>query len=268
MIASLINAPSTRPVVHKFEDGFVERSVAIVVRNRTAYVEYSIGFNESTLRDILASWNQADANIAQTSGTGQPHRRSDFKDSTHVLPSANKDRQTAGESSDSQAPDRENTMNLESAPADSSEPVKPDVELRKADQSGPVHTIAPDILSKLKRQAPAEITNGLEINCNGNPVDVVSAQEGPVPRHPFVMTVTFQFELPEGETCDLVFDDSNFPEQDGAVRYALKAAGDSLLLRSNVAPIIVRAERVELKSLPMPQRKRQTSINARLGFAK
>jgi hypothetical protein len=39
--------------------------------------------------------------------------------------------------------------------------------------------------------------------------------------------------------------DELFPRQSGAVRYSLRARGSTILLRSNVAPVIVRAERFE-----------------------
>ena len=84
------------------------------------------------------------------------------------------------------------------------------------------------------------------------------------PRHPFNLLVKFQFKIPPAETTELRIIDETFNQQHGAVRYALKALGSTILLKSNVAPIVVRAKRVETKDLSPKELAEQTTILVRL----
>ncbi len=45
---------------HEFEDGFVERSVAVVVRDNVARLEYSIGLNPNTRQQLIKFWQSTD----------------------------------------------------------------------------------------------------------------------------------------------------------------------------------------------------------------
>jgi len=63
---------------HEFEDGFVERSVAVVVRDNVARLEYSIGLNPRTRRQLIKFWKSTDglkgeikSSLAKDSGSVQ-----------------------------------------------------------------------------------------------------------------------------------------------------------------------------------------------------
>ena len=45
---------------HEFEDGFVERSVAVVVRENVARLNYSIGLNPRTRQRLIEFWQSSD----------------------------------------------------------------------------------------------------------------------------------------------------------------------------------------------------------------
>ncbi len=57
----------TKVNAHELENGFVERSVAVVVRPGEAIIQYSIGANETTRQQLARSWSQ-DAAARETSG--------------------------------------------------------------------------------------------------------------------------------------------------------------------------------------------------------
>ncbi len=239
------------PAVHKFEDGFVERSMAIVVRDRSAHVEYSIGLNESTVREVLVKWEPG-ANPSNSASSGVNNRpltepltvapveliaTSNGLESTGSLKDASTGKSTSFQQSESKNPN-----------------------------DG--HSISPDLLAKFKELAPDSIGKAIDIHCNGKKIEAFAIKEGPPPRHPFTMTIELEFKLPDSEICDLKINDHNFADQKGAARFSLKAAGRSMLIRSDVAPILVRAERIELSELiSEAERNSLTSINARLGIA-
>lgn len=260
------------PKVHKFEDGFVERSVAIVVRDKTAYVEYSIGLNETTVRDLLTQWEQASAPTAEQSKSAgsqeQPRSETEALRDQHksipIDPANTSSGSATGQTKESsttkvaqELTQRQSDTRRKSTPESRSE----------ADDSTEGHSIEPLLLANFKKVATDQVARGLKIKCNGKPLTVTSIAAGPPPRHPFIMTIQFKVQLPDSEICELKINDENFGKQHGAVRYALKAAGRAMLLKSDVAPILVRAERIELSKTPITQRASLTSINARLGFA-
>jgi len=86
----------------------------------------------------------------------------------------------------------------------------------------------------------------------------------PAPRHPFNLVVRFEFELPPTKSVQLDIADTNFLRQTGAVRYAIKAVGSTMLVKSNAAPIIIRAKRVELVGLSRKETVSATSISAKI----
>ena len=57
IIAALIACSCvTGAIAHEFKDGFVERTMAVVVRDQTAIVEYSVGMNAETMRQVVDRW--------------------------------------------------------------------------------------------------------------------------------------------------------------------------------------------------------------------
>ena len=53
---------------HEFEDGFVERSVAVVIRDNVAHVVYSIGLNPTTKDQLIEFWTSRGPDWSTTTG--------------------------------------------------------------------------------------------------------------------------------------------------------------------------------------------------------
>lgn len=53
-------------VAHEFEDGHVERSVAVVIRGNTGQIEYSIGLNPQTRQQLIRFWSDSALKNAPT----------------------------------------------------------------------------------------------------------------------------------------------------------------------------------------------------------
>lgn len=45
---------------HRFEDDFVERTLAVIVRGNKAEITYSLGLNKKTTEKILKKWSKLD----------------------------------------------------------------------------------------------------------------------------------------------------------------------------------------------------------------
>ncbi len=213
------------PSPHKFENGFVERTMSVIVRSDTAYVEYSVGLNEPTLIDVLSEWkaeSNPEATSAPQSGKARPTSRNQSQSTSSESIEIAKSDQPTQSDSDSGTP--ESAVDL------------PGETLNQSDDSAS-HTIDDNMLEEFRKLSLAEIPRRLAITLDGQPVVVNSVSEGVAPRHPYTLSIKFQFKIPETKSSDLHIADSNFSQQTGAVRYALKASGDAMLLRSNVAPV-------------------------------
>ncbi len=249
-------AGSARPAIaHVLEDGYIERTVEVVIRDDTAYVEYSVGLNENTMTQLTSSWDEL-----KTKPTAP--KPSDDKEDEKANPTDSEPAKTTKTKTKTDE-DKEpaDSKPVDSSPADSN----------STDSSSEKATVFDKVLlAKFNKLAPAKVTAGLNITCDDKPVKIESVTLDPAPRHPFDVKVKFQFKIPKSdkESIELKLEDSNFTKQTGAVRYALKARGIAMLLQSNVAPIIVRAERIELAELTEEQRKTQTSILARIALMK
>ena len=255
-------ASSARPAIaHVLKDGYIERTVEVVIRDDTAYVEYSVGLNENTMAQLTSSWDELKTQPTESKPSGgNEDEKANPKESEPVETTKTK---TDKKPSDSKP--------VDSNPDDSSPTDSSSTDSSSTDSSSEKATVFDKaLLAKFNKSAPAKVTEGLKITCDDKPVKIESVALDPAPRHPFDVKVKFQFKIPKSdkESIELKLEDSNFTKQTGAVRYALKAKGIAMLVQSNVAPIIVRAERVELGELTEEQRKTQTSILARIAFMK
>ncbi len=237
---------------HVYPDGFVERSLAIVIRDGRAYGEYSIGLNETTAGQVL---EQARENMAKKT-QGQTV---DDANSTAAIPALN------------------------SPPA--SEPsATSDVAKQPADQQSDAssgegeHLTDPDVIQQFAQTQAGWFKPALSVKLDQASVALENVEIEPAPRHPFSIIVKFEFDLSsdqqsqaqengrkQGISLEVV--DQLFPEQDGAIRYALKTRGRAMLLRSNVAPILVRAQRHELSGWESEKRNKMSRIDARLAIS-
>jgi hypothetical protein len=221
IVLLLILPGSTALAPHKFEDGFVERTMAVIIRDDTAYVEYSVGLNETTLTQIVEEWESREGSADENSS-----------DAGLTKPAPN------------------GTIDSPK----SSESVKD------------IHAIDAELLAKFRMLAVKKIPKNLAISYDGNPIELEAAVDGPPPRHPFTMTIKFKFKLPQSQKSELTIADNNFKNQIGAVRYSLKATGKSMIFQSNVAPILVRSERVMLGKQTNPDKDAQAAIDAELSI--
>ena len=266
-LACLLVAISPSPIAHKFEDGFVERTMAIVLRGRTAQVEYRVGLNDTTIRQILEKWDTLPADSTNkdiSPPTKDPNQVQDASVKPSFPVESEKKLDPVVRSAPPDATEQNGSSSPEQPPDKKTESNDPPASNSAQDSNATDHVIDAVLFEKFEQAAPKAIANGLNIRCNGKPVAVTALAAGPSPRHPFTIVVTFEFQLPKSESSELSIVDANFAKQTGAVRYALKATGNAALIQSNVAPILVRAERIELSDATNRERKRQTTISARV----
>ena len=199
---------------HQFKDGFIERAVAIVVRPDQTIIEYSIGANEATRQRLIECWSGV--NSAET-------------------------------------------------------------DERSAEDTGGA------IDARFVAAVGQAIARRLVVAADGKPLAIELVEVIPTPRHHVEATVVLRFSTPQPvagkKIVTLTFEDRNFflstagdkaeetEEADngepspvplgepspvptpvplgGAFRYAFKATGGVMLNRSTVAPLLVRAKRLE-----------------------
>ena len=179
---------------HEIPDNFVERTVAVVVRDNVAFLTYSAGLNIKTMRSLMQQWGLPPEQYAKKIGD--------------------------------------------------------------------------DELSKRFRQAAfARLSGRLQVTRDGQPLELKKLTCEPSARHHFSMIARYQIDLGEAaQPILLELADNNFPSLQGAIRCSLKATGTAMVLQSNVAPIIVRAKRHELKDKSLKERAAASHIKAKLGF--
>ncbi len=121
-----------------------------------------------------------------------------------------------------------------------------------------------ELVTKFRKLVAEKLARGLHVNCEGQLLAIREIkQELPAAYHMSV-TVQFEFTLPTDKVTDLQISDDNFTRFDGCARYALKAVGNAVLTRSNVAPILVRAKRIEFADLSEEARRESCFINAQI----
>ena len=82
------------------------------------------------------------------------------------------------------------------------------------------------------------------------------------PKHHYDFVVEMSCKLPADRSLELRIQDGAFGQLDGAARFALKSTGKTLISRTNVAPIIIRAKRHEFSALKPDERHNACQINA------
>ena len=267
----LLSAGISSAAPHQFEDGFVERTLAVVVRDNLATAEYSIGLNESTIETLLAEW-ESESRVKQDSEpipeAKHPQSSSSKIDSARISTQENTANPTAKPkpgiaSPTTQAPSI--TKNSKFAPiVDQPPSTTPAPDSAQSSTDEVEHVINPEVLGKFQKALATQLTQRIQINSGEQELEIKSVSVEAAPRHPFALVVKFQFEIPNTETSQIRIVDQCFAGQNGAVRYSLKALGSTILLKSNVAPIIVRAKRIELQGLSKKETTEHTSISVRL----
>lgn len=186
LFANVTAAGEIKP--HDTPDDFIERSVAVVIRDRQIEVTVQIGINAKTMRDKLATWDVTE--------------------------------------------EFENEMEL-------------------------TNRFCEVIRDRLVKK--------FELQLDGERIEMQVTRVDPFAEHHKTAVMTLVAELPEGSTGgQLTLQDSSFMNLDGAVRYSIKGRGKTLVTKSNVAPIIIRAKRIELGALDAEQRLELCQIKARV----
>jgi len=280
---------------HVYEDGFVERSLTITIRDGVGYGEYRIGLNSQTAANILATAQR----LKQES----------------ALPQALEGQLVAGVSHDAfesqqQPPSTKPLEKNEPAKELTNEPVRPPTESVPVPMP-PAVAVTPEEQNVIAgEQEPRAVPTGehltdlatikqfsdvqehwfadrLRLTTDGQPVELSKVSVEPAARHPYSVLVKFQFSLdvkkandaqpatgattremksdpPPNRTVSLQVTDRLFSSNHGATRYALRARGSTILLQSNVAPALVRAERVDIKRGTVVAENGSPAIQAKL----
>ena len=108
------------------------------------------------------------------------------------------------------------------------------------------------------------ILEGITVRCGEEKLKMAVKSVEPFARHHKTAVVILTAELPASESIKFDLSDSNFANLDGAVRYAIKANSNTIVTSSNVAPIVLRAERKELTGLPDTERMAACRVEAAL----
>ena len=301
--------PAGEVIAHEFEDGHVERTVALFVEDDRVIVEYGIGCNENTMRELIERWNSkyestnelenpadedanmlepADGNPTAESSIGDAAESESDSTQSQLIEAATEEQgeslQQSG-AAESGAESAEESDEEETATGEI-EIVEPDASQPEAIEGTPLE-IESALLDEFADAAIRGLGSQISVTCNSVPGRMIAIEAGPSSRHHVDILVRMEFELfPEieempagqpdpvpqtGDDSDsgdvhFAFADGNFAENTGAVRYAMKARRDAFLKESNVAPLIVRAERIELNDLDDAQIKSVTTVNTVIGF--
>ena len=258
---------------HVYEDGFVERSLTITIRDGVGYGEYQIGLNANTAAQVLklAEHLRQQARLAsatqqQSSAAGETATA--VEASTDPLVELNPvvDKPDAVSKVDvtpRAVPPKEESPKEESPKVVPNQSVGTGVGEHLTD------------LAMIKRFGELQrqwFAGRLKLACNGQQVALSKVSIEPAARHPFSVVVKFQFSVEtkqaideqgkadnkkaagatskpdssQGSVVDFQVTDGLFSGHHGATRYALRSRGSTMVLQSNVAPALVRADRVEV----------------------
>ncbi len=123
-----------------------------------------------------------------------------------------------------------------------------------------------ELESQFSKLIQVELVRRLKVELEGKRVPASAISVEVAPRHHVNSVIQLQVNLPDVEQLKLLVDDPTFDHYDGVIRTALKAKGRAMIMNSNVAPILVRAKRLELSGLSPKSRTEVSQISVKLGF--
>ena len=280
---------STTVCAHVYEDGFVERSLTITIRDGVGYGEYQIGLNSQTADQILKSAEQLNQKNVQLKLMKQQSIAVDQLDLSKkpqpVSPTKPLDTNAAlmSNKSDDSKIKAKTKIKTEATP----KPPAARQELNAVEAGE--HLTDLEVIKRFGDLQHLWFAGHLELSLDGRSVELSKVSVEPAARHPYSVVVKFQFLLnektkkaieakpatkdqgvspnpvvPAGQVVDFQVADRLFSGYSGAVRYALRARGSTMLLRSNVAPVLVRAERVEIVQNTFTDQENSPAIQAKL----
>lgn len=210
---------------HVYPDGHIERTVQAIVRDDVLYIEYSVGMNDRTMRQVLDYWNKVSSDTTASEGN-----------SKFLLRTLDSSPQSASS---------------QSSPATSS-----DAETEFKNDA--------ELLAEFQKQARQRLPGNLYITANQTKISLDPPSETSATRRHMSLTLRFNVELPDSKTIDLSIVDQNFSQSTGDIRLALKATGNLMLPRSNVSPILIRADPVSLGDLNPNQHQQARTITGKI----
>ena len=270
---------------HVYEDGFVERSLTITIRDGVGYGEYRIGLNVKTAGQILELSEQlSEKDVRPKSLQDQPNAADHQAHRRTTQPVTSPKNLNTSKASDSNKTADANKAN------DSSKATVPQVSPPKLDTAGSGEHLTD--LATIKRFGDLRqqwFTDHLKLSSDGQAIPLSKVSVEPAGRHPYSVLVKFQFSFDEErEDAGLPVDkeshvqseqntavagvvnfrvtDDLFAGHSGATRYSLRARGTTMLLQSNVAPVLVRAERIEINQNATSREKKLPAIQAKLNL--
>ena len=254
---------------HEYEDGFVERSLTITIRDGVGYGEYQIGLNANTATEVLKLAEQIrQQTVMARAAQPQPSAPGDAAAVAEALTEPSVERELLANKPDT-------ALNVGQEP----KAVTPKAVTPKGVPNQSVGTGVGEHLTDLtmiKRFGELKedwFAGRLKLVRNGQQVTLSKVSVEPAARHPFSVVVKFQFSVEakqaveeqakaernkaagpaskpdssQGSVVDFQVTDGLFSDHHGATRYALRSRGSTMVLQSNVAPALVRADRVEVK---------------------
>ena len=243
IVCSVFLPAATKTAFHVYPDDYIDRSVSVVIRDDIARVEYSVAMNDSTIRKLLHQWGE-------TKDEDQNSGLHPFDNKSSELPSNVK-----------QSTDESPSIETDATDSDASEDeFSNDAEL----------------VAEFRKEVAKRVASELAINCQQQPITIGDEIDANLPpRYHTTATMKFEFRLPPGKALDLSIADSNFSEYGGCIRcalkftladcvYALKVGGKLVLTKSNVAPVLVRAKRIEFEGLTNERREKASRIEVQV----
>ena len=107
---------------------------------------------------------------------------------------------------------------------------------------------------RIQRVLLRQLSFGLKSKIDGADVPLQPVGIEICPKHHFDFVAEYKLELPVDSTVKLEITDKNFLENDSAGRFALKARGSTMVSDCNVAPIVIRAPRIEFSGMAVESR--------------
>ena len=277
-VVGLFVATQATVCAHVYEDGFVERSLTITIRDGVGYGEYQIGLNAKTANEILQLAKLAEGLKREDTGS----------------------KLLKGQTTAVEHPDLSKPLKPVSSPedVDTDQAADPDKTSTPKPTASPQKLTTDDAGEHLTDLATIRqfgelqsqwFTDHLKVSSDGHLVKLTTVVVEPAARHPYSVLVKFQFSLenkdanaglpvvekasvdskpdpPADRVVDFQVSDGLFAGHAGAVRYSLRARGATMLLQSNVAPVLVRAERVEINKKASAGKEKIPAIEAKLNL--
>ena len=232
---------------HEFDDGHVERSVSYLLRDQQLTLEYSVGLNPNTMYTLLGEWN---VDIPQQLKQQIDQRAELTQDAKTAANPSTSDENTVAEG------DSPGSAGQDAAPA--SDPREPEVE-------DPIDLAIEQLF---RQHVEPQIRKQLELQLNDQPIPLTLQSVNISPRHHVNLTIRYEVDFPAGGNLRFRATDANFLKNRGGVRYAFKGLGRAMVLASNVEPVLVRAERVDLGKIRADKRLKYTTVETTIAFIK